>query len=206
MKSRCINKNSASYSNYGARGITVCDRWKKFHFFNEDMGDCPDGMSIDRIDNNKGYFKENCRWATTKQQQRNRSDNVILTIDNESKTVADWAEDKRCKVDVKTIYTRLTKYKMNHKDSVFSSNRFNFIGCKLSSERFKLPCVYMYLNGRKITPKDARINSLLSKRALSEKTGIDRKFINKVEDLNLWPTDVSILKKYTEPLGLQFAP
>jgi hypothetical protein len=74
MKDRCFNKNSPAYYAYGGRGITVCCRWKNsFKRFVEDMGVRPSiNHSIDRIDNNKGYSKNNCRWATKKEQQRNK--------------------------------------------------------------------------------------------------------------------------------------
>ena len=71
MKQRCHNKKNKYYASYGGRGIDVCLRWQSFDNFIEDMGLKPDGLSLDRIDNNKGYSKENCSWATKTQQVRN---------------------------------------------------------------------------------------------------------------------------------------
>jgi hypothetical protein len=73
MNYRCHNPESYQYKDYGGRGITVCDRWRNdLNAFAEDMGERPKGLSIDRIDNDKGYFPENCRWATWKQQGNNK--------------------------------------------------------------------------------------------------------------------------------------
>lgn len=82
MIQRCKNPNSSNYKNYGGRGIDVCEDWLQFEKFYEDMGDRPEGYSIDRIDNTKSYSKNNCRWATKQQQ----SFNTFLNINNTSGT------------------------------------------------------------------------------------------------------------------------
>jgi hypothetical protein len=72
MKRRCQTPSNGSYDKYGARGVTVCDRWQKFENFLADMGEAPDGLTLDRIDNERGYEPDNCRWATWHQQALNR--------------------------------------------------------------------------------------------------------------------------------------
>ena len=79
FRSRCNRSTTWNYAKYGGAGITYDRSWDEFNKFLLDMGERPQGMTLDRIDNTKGYFKENCRWATPKQQQSNRSNCMLLT-------------------------------------------------------------------------------------------------------------------------------
>lgn len=93
MVNRCYRKKNADYSRYGGRGITICEEWKaSFLKFYEDMGRCPDGFSIDREDNDGPYSKENCRWASSSEQQRNTKRNTMVTIEGETKCLVAWRE------------------------------------------------------------------------------------------------------------------
>lgn len=96
MIARCCNKNSSHYCDYGGRGITVCDVWlgkNGFINFKNDMyGNYRYKLSIDRIDNNGNYCKENCRWVNQKVQANNTRANRIITHNGESHTLAQWAD------------------------------------------------------------------------------------------------------------------
>lgn len=78
MKNRCTREADNAWENYGGRGIKVCDKWLAFAGFLEDMGERPENTTLDRIDNNGNYEPGNCRWATVKEQSRNRRDNHIV--------------------------------------------------------------------------------------------------------------------------------
>lgn len=91
---RCEDENYTGYSQYGGRGIKMCRRWRgSFILFLKDMGSAPSKKhSIDRINNNKGYYPSNCRWATNKQQCRNRRSNNIIEIGGVKKCIIEWCE------------------------------------------------------------------------------------------------------------------
>jgi|DEB19_MinimDraft_3_1074340.scaffolds.fasta_scaffold80209_2 hypothetical protein len=79
MIQRCTNPKASGYKNYGGRGIKVCRRWRNFKYFFEDMAsEYRSGLSIDRINNDKGYNRNNCRWATKSQQAKNRRTTKLL--------------------------------------------------------------------------------------------------------------------------------
>lgn len=93
MMSRCYNTNNHAYSSYGGRGIVVDEFWHKFENFYNDMGVAPKGLTLDRIDNNKGYSKENCRWATMKEQGNNKRSNVMIEYEGRVQNITQWAEE-----------------------------------------------------------------------------------------------------------------
>lgn len=93
IKQRCNNKNDKDYKNYGGRGIKIPKEWCAFEAFYKDMGDPPSSLyTIDRIKNDKSYSKENCRWATSKQQARNRRNNRVIKWRGSEKTLIEWSE------------------------------------------------------------------------------------------------------------------
>ena len=92
MKARCLNANKDSYHRYGGRGISVCDRWLSFENFLEDMGERPEDMSIERLDNDGNYEPSNCKWVTNHEQSRNKANNRWLEYQGERLILTDWSE------------------------------------------------------------------------------------------------------------------
>lgn len=107
MRTRCTNANRNRYANYGGRNITFDTRWSVFENFLADMGECPPGMSLDRIDNDGDYAPGNCRWATAKEQANNTSRNTFITYDGETKTIAEWADELSIGIGYKALFRRL---------------------------------------------------------------------------------------------------
>lgn len=94
IRSRCSNPNAQSYEVYGGRGIQICDEWKDFEAFYRwaVAHGYHDDLTIDRIDNDAGYFPDNCRWITQKQQCRNKRNNHLLTFRGETLCISEWAD------------------------------------------------------------------------------------------------------------------
>lgn len=104
MIDRCDNANSKSYNNYGKRGITASHEWHNFNTFYKDMGDKPKGLSLERKNNDMGYCKENCKWATPKEQMMNTRYNKILTLNGISLNISAWSE--KLGINRSTLYNR----------------------------------------------------------------------------------------------------
>jgi len=94
MLQRCTDTNHRLYHRYGGRGIAVCERWLEFENFLADMGEKPDGYTLERKDNDKGYEPSNCEWLTRTQQTRNRSNTVRVTHEGLTLPLAEWCERK----------------------------------------------------------------------------------------------------------------
>ena len=90
MIQRCENNKNTNYYKYGARGIKVCEEWHKFKNFFADMGERPINKTLDRINNNKGYCKENCRWATVAEQTHNTRRNRFIIYNGNRLTITEW--------------------------------------------------------------------------------------------------------------------
>lgn len=105
MRSRCFDPNNHTYHRYGGRGITVCGRWESFENFIADMGERPEGRTLDRIDNDGPYSPENCKWSTQKEQTRN----MARTVKFQGKTLREWSEELGIKYA--TLGWRMRKHK-----------------------------------------------------------------------------------------------
>ena len=91
MIDRCSNPRNKNYKNYGGRGITVCPRWHDFSNYYADMGRKPPNMTLERIDNNKGYSPSNCKWATHQEQSNNKRNSRRVEHGGVTKTLSQWA-------------------------------------------------------------------------------------------------------------------
>lgn len=108
MKTRCYNPNTYGWKWYGAKGVGVCEEWRNsYDVFLADMGEIPEGMSLDRIDNDKDYSKDNCRVIQACEQQKNSSRVNWITFNGKTQSIADWAKD--IGVAHSTLSARLNK-------------------------------------------------------------------------------------------------
>ncbi|MFU0930358.1 hypothetical protein ACM26E_05985 [Kluyvera cryocrescens] len=156
MLNRCNNINDKDYQQYGGRGITVCERWLDPVKFAQDMGEKPKRFSIERIDNNKGYSPENCRWANATEQGRNKRNNHKVVVSGESVTMsAAWQSNG---MKESTFYNRLNAG-MNAEDAL------------AKPVRNRIP--YVILNGEKMQLKEAALRTGISKYILRKKVRPD---------------------------------
>ena len=119
MRKRCYNPKTKSYKDYGKRGITVCDEWRNnFEAFMEwsIANGYQEGLTIDRIDNSKGYSPDNCRFVNIHIQQNNKTNNVYVTHNGITKTIADWS--KEFPIPYEILRHRIVDLKMNLSDAI----------------------------------------------------------------------------------------
>lgn len=117
MKTRCLNKNDKDYVRYGARGISIDKSWENsFAKFFEDMGNRPLHKTLDRIDNNGNYCKENCRWATVQQQSNNGRHNRLITHKGKTLSISQWASLN--KIHINTLWHRIVTFKWSIEKSL----------------------------------------------------------------------------------------
>lgn len=111
MKQRCYNPNNASYAYYGAKGIKVCEDWQNFIPFCEwaIINGYNDNLTLDRININKDYSPENCRWATIEQQNNNKSDTNLITYNGKTQSLSKWADELNIKPT--TLHARIFRHR-----------------------------------------------------------------------------------------------
>ena len=107
MIARCECETNREYSDWGGRGIKVCERWHDFNNFYADMGKRPPNTTLDRIDNNGNYEPSNCRWANAKTQANNRRSNTLITFNGKTQTLQQWADETG-------IYKNTISMRINH--------------------------------------------------------------------------------------------
>lgn len=123
MHARCYRRSSPMYHRYGGRGIAVCKRWHSFENFLSDMGEKPQGKSLERINNDRNYSPKNCRWATSIEQNSNKSSNRFFTYNGTTMTVAAWA--KKLGIHPTTLAARLRRYGQEDIDKVVAKQGLN---------------------------------------------------------------------------------
>lgn len=126
MIQRCEDPKAKDFRHYGGRGITVCERWRNsFEAFLSDMGDPPPGARLDRVDNNKGYSPDNCRWVNQSEQMKNTRVANLITYNGVTKNLVDWAAEVG-------VAQATLKYRMKHwpMDRAMTKGKFKTNGVK----------------------------------------------------------------------------
>jgi len=108
-KKRCLDSKNINYKDYGGRGIKICKRWMKFENFFKDVGEIPKGLTLDRINNNKGYSPSNFRLITQKEQCCNKRNNRLFTYNNKTQCISKWAEEYN--ISYQKLYRRIFRDK-----------------------------------------------------------------------------------------------
>lgn len=126
MRNRCNYKGNKSYSYYGGRGITVCERWDSFVNFLADMGSKPEGYTLDRIDVNGNYEPSNCRWASKSQQLRNTSRAKVATLNGKTQSIHDWVKELGLKYT--TVKTRIWNLGWTPEQALMGKDYINTMG------------------------------------------------------------------------------
>ncbi len=132
MITRCHNPNTAAFRAYGAKGIQVCTRWRKFENFLADMGECPQGLTIDRINGKCGYEPGNCRWATYQEQSDNSRTPNFLTLNGKTMNIRQWA--MHIGINESTLRERLSKWPQEEALSTPKTHKYTRAKHKLSSQ------------------------------------------------------------------------
>lgn len=115
MRQRCNNPKHKYFGNYGGKGIRHCEAWKSYAQFLTDMGERPLGTSLERIDVTKGYEPSNCRWATRTEQNRNSSQNRLITYCGQTKCLAEWCAE--LDLNYSRVYARLFRLNWRPEDA-----------------------------------------------------------------------------------------
>jgi len=116
MIQRCNNSKQAPYKDYGGRGIKICKRWHTFKNFYDDMGNPPKGTSLDRINNNKGYYPENCRWATLTEQNNNKRNTVFVKYKGKITPISILA--RQYNINTNVLNSRIFRYKWSIEEAL----------------------------------------------------------------------------------------
>jgi hypothetical protein len=166
MKDRCYNPHNKYYKDYGQRGIIICpdwlsknkkhDGWKRFKEWALNNG-YNNNLSIDRIDNNKGYSPDNCRWVTEKKQANNRRSNIVITYRGKTQTLTQWCDD--LKLDYKLTRVSIRELHWSIKDAFeFKNNpRLRLITYKCKTQSLSCWCKELNLNYDKVIQRIIRL-------------------------------------------------